>query len=277
MEQHASPTGLPTELIFLGTGCAMVTKCFNTCFALKNGEDVFLVDAGGGNGILRQLEKAGIDIRQIHNLFVTHAHTDHILGVIWLVRFVAQEMNKERYRGKFRIFCHDVTADLLREFVEKLLPQKLGRHLGERILIVTLPDGAQMTCSHMDFTFFDIHSTKAKQYGFTAILPDHKKLVCLGDEPLCDANRPLAANADWLLTEAFCLDADRAVFKPAEKHHSTARDAGINAAALNAKNLVIYHTVDNDLKNRRSRYTAEASQSFHGRIVVPDDLDRILL
>ena len=38
------------ELILLGTGNAMVTKCFNTCFAIRQDDEYFLVDAGGGNG-----------------------------------------------------------------------------------------------------------------------------------------------------------------------------------------------------------------------------------
>lgn len=45
-------------LIILGTGNAAVTKCFNTCFAIQTGEEYFLVDTGGGNGIMTQLEKA---------------------------------------------------------------------------------------------------------------------------------------------------------------------------------------------------------------------------
>ena len=45
-------------LIILGTGNATVTKCFNTCFAIETGEEYFLVDTGGGNGIMTQLEKA---------------------------------------------------------------------------------------------------------------------------------------------------------------------------------------------------------------------------
>ena len=49
-------------LILLGTGNATVTKCFNTCFAIKTGEEYFLVDTGGGNGIMTQLGKAGIPI-----------------------------------------------------------------------------------------------------------------------------------------------------------------------------------------------------------------------
>ena len=52
------------ELILLGTGNAMVTKCFNTCFAIHLDDEYFLVDAGGGNGILSQLEKANVDMRR---------------------------------------------------------------------------------------------------------------------------------------------------------------------------------------------------------------------
>ena len=58
------------ELIILGTGSAMVTKCYNTCFALRNGQKYFLVDAGGGNGILSQLEKAEIDYKNIKGMKV---------------------------------------------------------------------------------------------------------------------------------------------------------------------------------------------------------------
>ena len=44
------------KLIVLGTGNATVTKCYNTCFALKKENEYLLVDAGGGNQILSILE-----------------------------------------------------------------------------------------------------------------------------------------------------------------------------------------------------------------------------
>lgn len=50
---------------------------------MQKGEEYFLVDAGGGNGILSQLDKAGIPLESIHNIFVTHTHNDHILGMVW--------------------------------------------------------------------------------------------------------------------------------------------------------------------------------------------------
>ncbi len=43
------------KIIMLGTGSAMVTDCYNTCFLLKSGNDCLLVDAGGGNGFYPQL------------------------------------------------------------------------------------------------------------------------------------------------------------------------------------------------------------------------------
>ena len=36
-----------TELIILGTGNAMAVECYNTCFAIRRGEEYFLTDAGG--------------------------------------------------------------------------------------------------------------------------------------------------------------------------------------------------------------------------------------
>ena len=45
------------KLIVLGTGNAQAVHCYNTCFAMQKGEEYFLTDAGGGNGILLALEK----------------------------------------------------------------------------------------------------------------------------------------------------------------------------------------------------------------------------
>ena len=49
------------KLTMLGTGNALVTKIYNTCFVLEDNHQYFMVDAGGGNQILTQLKKAGYD------------------------------------------------------------------------------------------------------------------------------------------------------------------------------------------------------------------------
>ena len=49
------------KLTLLGTGNALVTECYNTCFVVEEKEEYFMVDGGGGNTVLRQLKEAGID------------------------------------------------------------------------------------------------------------------------------------------------------------------------------------------------------------------------
>ena len=72
------------ELLMLGTGRAMVTRCYNTCFLLSENGSHLLVDGGGGNGILAQLRRTGVSPDEIHTIYVTHRHLDHILGILWI-------------------------------------------------------------------------------------------------------------------------------------------------------------------------------------------------
>ncbi len=82
------------KLTMLGTGNAMVTNCYNTCFAFEEDGRCFLVDAGGDT-ILRRLREAGIDWKQTRDIFVTHKHIDHILGIVWMMRIFCQNMKRD--------------------------------------------------------------------------------------------------------------------------------------------------------------------------------------
>lgn len=73
------------KLTMLGTGSALVTECYNTCFVIEDENKYFLVDGGGGNAILSQLKLVNIDWKNIKDILVTHKHIDHIGGIIWLV------------------------------------------------------------------------------------------------------------------------------------------------------------------------------------------------
>lgn len=88
------------DITMLGTGSALVTECYNTCFVLSDGDEHFLVDGGGGNGILSQLKKAGFNWQDMRTIFVTHKHVDHILGAVWMIRMICQHMKKVRMKAK---------------------------------------------------------------------------------------------------------------------------------------------------------------------------------
>ena len=54
MIQYKDETGEDIiKLTVLGTGNALVTECYNTCFLMEDEDQLFMVDGGGGNGVLR--------------------------------------------------------------------------------------------------------------------------------------------------------------------------------------------------------------------------------
>ena len=269
-----------TQITMLGTGNATVSQIYNTCFVLQTPSTLMLVDAGGGNGILAQLKKVNVQISDIHHLFVTHAHTDHVLGVIWVIRMVAQ---CKGYEGLLHVYGNDKVMKVIKTIIDMIIAKKQLAKVAERVVFHQLEDGDCFEVGDMKLECFDIQSTKEKQFGFRAELPSSDEsdkplvLACLGDEPYNEQNRRYIVGADWMMCEAFCLYADRDTFKPYEKCHSTALDAGKLAEELGVKNLILYHTEEKTLANRKENYTREAAENFKGRIFVPDDLEVIEL
>ena len=268
------------QITMLGTGNATVSQIYNTCFLLQTSSTLMLVDAGGGNGILSQLKKVNVQISDIHHLFVTHAHTDHVLGVIWVIRMVAQ---CKGYKGLLHVYGNDKVMKVIKTIIDMILAKKQLAKVAERVVFHQLEDGDCFEVGDMKLECFDIQSTKEKQFGFRAELPSSDEsgkplvLACLGDEPYNEQNRRYIVGADWMMCEAFCLYADRDTFKPYEKCHSTALDAGKLAEKLGVKNLILYHTEEKTLADRKENYIREAAENFKGRIFVPDDLEVIEL
>lgn len=261
----------------LGTGDAMALKFYNTCFTLDNGDEYFLVDGGGGNTLMTQLEKANIDWKKIRTVFLTHKHTDHILGIIWICRFVMQYMHVGDYEGSICVFGHEEVIDKLDRMLREVLNQKEIRFLNNGVYLVPVEDGEEEEIMGCPITFFDLCSTKTKQFGFTMEYEEGKHLTCLGDEPYKPVNKEYVLNSDWLMHESYCLYAERDVFKPYEISHSTVKDACECAEKLNVKNLIIYHTEDKNFANRRELYTNEGKDYYNGNLYIPEDLDTFIL
>lgn len=103
------------KLIALGTGNAIVTECYNTCFAIEKDNEYLLVDGGGGNTILHQLREAKIELSSIRHVFVTHKHIDHLLGIIWIIRMLGKTVGKPDYTSNVYIYSHSEVIDLLKQ------------------------------------------------------------------------------------------------------------------------------------------------------------------
>lgn len=265
------------KITMLGTGHAMVTECYNTCFVISDEEKHFMVDGGGGNTILRQLSNAGYNYMDIKEIFVTHKHIDHLMGIIWMIRTISQSMAKGQYQGDVNIYAHQELTELLRDMSYKLLWEKQSRFIDSRIHLITVLDGEVRKINNRKVTFFDIQSTKEKQFGFCMELPHGEKLTCCGDELYHPCEKKYVENSKWMLHEAYCLYSQADIFTPYEKHHSTVKEACELAGELGVQNLILYHTEDRNIKNRKEMYLEEGSRYFHGNLFVPNDLESILL
>lgn len=266
------------KLVILGTGNAMTLDCFHTCFVLQDGSgENILVDTGGGIQILKQLRDGGVDFAKIHHIILSHKHTDHILGMFWIVRNFHKYAERNAYEGNLHIYLHQELEEILRSILPQLLPGKFTAWFDRRILFHVVEDREERQILNYRVKFLDIHSEKARQFGFRTTLQNGKRLVFLGDETFQEGLREEVENCDWLLHEAFCLEEEAEQFRPYEKKHSTVKHAAQTAQSLGVGKLVLYHGNDNDLAHRKERYTKEAKEYFAGEVFVPDDLDVIVL
>ena len=80
--------GYLMRLTMLGTGNALVTECYNTCFVLNVKDRFLLVDVGGGSALLGLLLHSWIEWKDIKEFFVNNKHTVHLTGTAWMIRLI---------------------------------------------------------------------------------------------------------------------------------------------------------------------------------------------
>ena len=273
-------TNTTVSLSFPGTGSAFPKQSYNACCIFDLPGDTLMIDAGGGNGIFDGLARTGHNATDITRLVITHVHTDHLLGAVWLLRHLVKRdidgvLNEER----LAIYGNrDVTSALIEICRLTFLPSYFNRI--ERVAsIATIVPGDTLSLASATVKFIDCHSRNVNQTGVRISLHDDMStsIVCLGDEALTEHNANEAVDADWLICGAFCRYADRDIFRPYEKHHHTVIDVARHAADAHVRNLVLIHCEDRNICERSALYTAESSAVYNGQLHVPVDGDSIVI
>ncbi len=262
------------KIIMLGTGNGGTMNLYNTCFVIQNENGNFLIDAGGSIEIIKKLNQVDIDYKSIRHIFISHSHTDHILGIFWLFKKISKNVVNGDIKEKINLYCNDVVFQAIREVSKYVLPDKLMNAIYSIVDFKVLNDGDKYNINGVDYTFFDIQAKGTKQFGFECSL-NNKKLAFLGDETLNPNLYDRIKNFDYVMHEAFCLDSEENIFHAYEKKHSTARSVSKVMNKLDIRNLILYHTEESHKDERKKLYTEEAQSYFNGNVIVPNDLEII--
>lgn len=261
-----------SKIIMLGTGNGGTLNIYNTCFVIQNDNGNFLVDTGGGVEIIKRLKQSSIDYRSLRHIFISHSHTDHVLGIFWLFKLMSRDIMRGVIDEKINIYCNDVVYETIKAVSKHILPDKLMTAVYSIVDFKILNDGDKYNINGVDYTFFDVHARGTKLFGFECVL-NNKKLAFLGDETLNPILYDRINGFDYVMHEAFCLDSEENIFHAYEKNHSTAKSVSEIMNNLEIKNLILYHTEDSHGEERKKLYIQEAQEYFKGKVIVPDDME----
>lgn len=286
------------KITMLGTGHAMTFKCFNTCFVYENENGKMLVDTGGGNGLLRQLQEAGINAGEISAVFISHRHTDHIMGLPWLFRSIGGPGSRQ----KLTLYLHRDVYQVAKGMAELLFPEKLTEIMNS-CEFVEVKHGDEAEILGRRVRFLDLNSPNVPQFGFSMVLGDGRRFVFHGDVPFDEGNRGEIQGTEVLMHEAFNLASEKhgpgpggmppmpggpggpggmppmpgGPGGPGKMGHSTVKQAAGYGASLGVKTLILVHGSDSDMEGWQTAYIREAREKFDGEIFAPYDLDVIEL
>jgi ribonuclease Z len=265
------------SLRFLGTSASRPTveRGVSAIAVVREGE-TFLFDCG--EGTQRQMMRYGVAF-SLRDIFFSHMHVDHILGVIGLMRTMALQGRDETLRiwgpiGSSRVLrrAETIGADRVDFPVEyqELAPGdavrrdgyevvafeadhmrtpalgfalieavRLGRFNPDRARELGIPEGPMWGRLHRGIRVTLEDGREIDPSELVGPTRPGRRLVITGDTRPCDATVAAATGADLLVHEA--TFADEEAPRAAETGHSTAREAAQVAARAGVRQLVLTH------------------------------------
>jgi ribonuclease BN (tRNA processing enzyme) len=291
-----------TRLITLGTAAGPTLgrhRAQSSNLLTINGT-YYVIDAG--DGVARRLSRAGVDVRDIGTIFITHHHDDHTSGLGTLL-----SMSWDRQRTKpINVYGPPRTQDLIQAAVQyfgisaeiriadggRSVPIDrifLGHDVGTGVIF----QDENIKVTAVENSHFDFHTGEAagkhKSYGYRFETPD-RVIVFTGDTGPSDAVTDLAKGADLLVTEtSSCEERKQAMIKdgrwqamtPAEQAgimrqatqgHMTLDDIGNLAVRANVKTVVLSHLTRRIGTDDYTAWAEEVKKQFPGPVLVAKDL-----
>lgn len=272
-----------TTLVLLGTGTPRPTpEKMGPATAVVVGKRVFLFDAGVG--VERRLFGAQLPVNGVTAAFITHLHSDHVLGLPDLI-FSSWIYGRTTPFGLYGPpGLRAMTEHLYAAFSEDIRIRTNGLEHeprnGYRVAVHEIQPGVVYDSGGVRVRAFRVnHGAWRDAYGYRIDTPD-RTIVISGDTRPSEELVKQATGVDILVHEAqipaaVAPSGRRDVDWPryVAEYHTTAVQLGELAGRANPRLLVISHNgrvgADAD-----STMMAMVRRGFQGRVVIGKDLDR---
>jgi len=293
---------LSSRIITLGTAAGPSLaphRAQSSNLLIVNGT-YYVVDAG--DGVARRLARAGVDVRDIGTIFITHHHDDHtsglgtLLSIAWdrqrtkPINVYGPPRTQELVKAAVQYFA--ISAEIRIADGGRTVPIDrvfFGHDVGTGVIY----QDANIKVTAVENSHFDFHtgqaSGKHKSYAYRFETPD-RVIVFTGDTGPSDAVTELANSADLLVTEtSSCEERKQAMIKdgrwqamsPAEQTgimrqatqgHMTLDDIGHVATRANVKTVTLSHLTQRVGTDDYAPWAEEVKKHFAGQVLVAKDL-----
>jgi len=270
------------NVTLLGTGCPPPNpRRRGPATLVAHGVQRCLVDAG--SGVAAQLQQAGLPVVELHHVFLTHLHSDHVvdLGHLVLSRWILGENAPLAVFGPADTGAH--VERLLARWVWDIGVRRAHMHdrEGPRVSVTEVTEGVVVyQGGGLAVTAFEVeHEPVKPAFGFR-FEADGRRVVVSGDTRPCENLIRHARDADVLVHE--CTDATQTRWTPGcgwpsreakvadiAAYHTGPDEVGNVAARSNARTLVLTHLMPGSVP---ADLAARAGAVYAGRVVVGEDL-----
>jgi ribonuclease BN (tRNA processing enzyme) len=269
-------------VVMLGTGTPRPTPdIWGPATAVVVGNRVFLVDAGVG--VERRLAAAGLPTDGVTAAFITHLHSDHVLGLPDLI-FTSWVLGRSR---PFPVFgppgLDRMTRHLYQAFSEDIRVRTEGleheSREGYRVAAREIGPGVVYDSGGVRVTAFRVeHGDWRDAYGYR-FDSQGRSIVLSGDTRPSDELVRMATGVDILIHEVQPSDSSQhppgkdpaAWARYVRAYHTTALQLGQLAARARPKLLVVYH---DGRRAPAERILADIRRSYAGPVTLAADLQR---
>ncbi|WP_431203707.1 MBL fold metallo-hydrolase [Bradyrhizobium betae] len=255
----ASAAAEPIKVTLLGTGVPTPRpSSFSASTLVEAGSEKLLFDLGRGSTM--QLYKLKIPLGAITANFITHMHSDHLVGLpdMWLTGWLATPWASRK--GPMKLYGPEgtvaMTENLTKAFAEDIRIRIDDEHLDPAAIAFAAKDiepGRVYDSNGVKVTALDVnHGDKIKPSFGYVIEYDGHKVVLSGDTKYDERIAKAAEGADLLIHEVAVIEPELLVRNPVYKdigaHHTSPEEAGRIFASARPKLAVYSHIVFGTVK-----------------------------